>query len=139
VRAVLDPNILIAALLSPRGAPAQIVARWLAGEFELVLSETLLAELERALAYPKLQARVTASEAGEFVSLLRSGGILARDPPTPGHHSVDPGDDYVLALAEHERALLVSGDQHLLALADRLPIHSARAFLDALEVGSTAP
>jgi predicted nucleic acid-binding protein len=43
VRAVLDPNILIAALLSPAGAPAQLVGRWLGGAFELVVSETLLA------------------------------------------------------------------------------------------------
>jgi putative PIN family toxin of toxin-antitoxin system len=135
VRAVLDPNILIAALLSPSGAPAQIVARWLAGEFELVVSETLLGELERALAYRKLRTRVTAREAAEFVSLLRNGAILAPDPPTPAHHSADPGDDYLLALAENERAVLVSGDQHLLALADTLPVQTARAFLDALESG----
>jgi len=50
VRAVLDPNVLVSALLSRSGAPAQIVARWLRGEFELVLSELLLAELGRALA-----------------------------------------------------------------------------------------
>ena len=55
MRAVLDPNILIAALLSRSGAPAQIVWRWLAGEFELVVSETLLAELERALGLPEAQ------------------------------------------------------------------------------------
>lgn len=139
MRAVLDPNILIAALLSPSGTPAQIFARWLAGEFELVVSETLLAELERALAYPKLRTRVTASEAVEFTSLLRDGAILAPDPPTPAHHSADPGDDYLLALAENERALLVSGDQHLLALADTLPIQTARAFLEALEAGPATP
>jgi hypothetical protein len=39
VRAVLDPNVLIAALLSPTGAPAQLVGRWLGGEFELVVSD----------------------------------------------------------------------------------------------------
>jgi putative PIN family toxin of toxin-antitoxin system len=135
VRAVLDPNILIAALLSPSGAPAQIVARWLAGEFELVVSEPLLSELERALAYPKLRAHVTADESAEFASLLRHSAILAPNPPTSGHHSADPGDDYLLALAENERAVLVSGDQHLLALADTLPIFTARAFLDALAAG----
>lgn len=38
----------------------------------------------------------------------------------------------MLALAEAERAVLVSGDQHLLALADAFPIRTARAFLDEL-------
>jgi predicted nucleic acid-binding protein len=109
-----------------------MVARWLAGEFELVVSQRLLSELERAVGYPKLRARVTASEAAELDSLLRVGAILAPDPPSGAHHSVDPGDDYLLALAEHERAVLVSGDQHLLVLADRLPVQSARPFLDML-------
>jgi uncharacterized protein len=139
VRAVLDPNILIAALLSPSGAPAEIVARWLAGEFELVVSEALLAELDRALAYPKLRTRVAAGEAAEFVSLLRDGAIVSPDASNAEHHSADPGDDYLLALAESQRALLVSGDQHLLTLADQLPIQTARAFLNALEAGTATP
>jgi putative PIN family toxin of toxin-antitoxin system len=139
VRAVLDPNILIAALLSPSGAPAQILARWLAGEFELVASKALLAELERALTYPKLRARIRAEESAEFVSLLRDGAILSPDPPTAAHHSTDPDDAYLLALAESQRAVLVSGDQHLLALADQLPIQTARAFLDALEAATATP
>jgi len=139
VRVVLDPNILIAALLSPSGAPAQLVARWLAGDFELVVSEALLAELERALAYPKLRTRIAASEAADYVALLRDSPILAADPPAAAHHSTDAGDDYLLALAESERAILVSGDQHLLALADDLPIQTARAFLDGLEAGPARP
>jgi predicted nucleic acid-binding protein len=57
VRAVLDPNIAIAALLSQQGAPAQIVSRWHDGEFELVVSEQLLAELERASTSSTCEAR----------------------------------------------------------------------------------
>jgi hypothetical protein len=131
VRAVLDANILIAALLSRGGAPAQIMNRWLGGAFELVASEALLSELKRALAYPKLRRRITERDAAEFVSLLRLAAVIAPDH-AGSHHSDDPGDDYLLALAENEHAVLVSGDQHLLRLADTLPIKTARAFLDAL-------
>jgi uncharacterized protein len=132
VRAVLDPNILIAALLSPSGSPAQIISRWLGGEFELVVSEALLSEVGRALAYPKLRRRIPADDAAEFVSLLRVATILAPDPEAGTHRSADPGDDYLLVLAENERAVLVSGDQHLLELAGDLPIQTARTFLDRL-------
>jgi uncharacterized protein len=132
VRAVLDPNILIAALLSPSGAPARIIRRWLGGDFELIVSEALLGELERALAYPKLRRRIPADDAAEFVSLLRVAAILAPDPAAGARGSGDPGDDYLLALAEKERAVLVSGDQHLLELGDQLPIEAARTFLDRL-------
>jgi len=132
VRAVLDPNILIAALLSRSGAPAQIISRWLGGAFELVVSEQLLDELERALAYPKLRRRIPTEDAAEFVSLLRLAAIVAPDPEAGSHRSSDPGDDYLLALAENEHAILVSGDHHLLKLADNLPIQTARSFLDRL-------
>ena len=132
MRAVLDPNVLVAALLSRSGAPAQIVSRWFAGELELVVSEALIAELERALAYPKVRKRIAEDEAGAFASLLRQAEPPAADPEAPARRSADPGDDYLLALAEQERAILVSGDQHLLALAGELPILTPRAFLDAL-------
>jgi uncharacterized protein len=132
VRAVLDPNILIAALLSPGGAPAELVSRWLAGEFELVVSETLLAELERAFGYPKLSKRVSAEDAALFITVLRQTSHIAIDPSQPPRRSPDPGDDYLPALAEQERAVLVSGDRHLLDLADKFPILTARAFLERL-------
>ena len=135
MRAVLDPNILIAALLSRSGAPAQIISRWLGGAFELVVSEQLLDELERALAYPKLRRRIPTEDAAEFVSLLRLAAIVAPDPEAGSHRSGDPGDDYLLALAARERTPLVSGDAHVLALSDRLPIWSPRAFLQQLERG----
>ncbi|MEZ5098670.1 MAG: putative toxin-antitoxin system toxin component, PIN family [Thermoleophilia bacterium] len=133
MRAVLDPNVLIAALLSRSGPPGQLLARWLAGAFELVVSELLLAELERALAYSKLRARVPPEEAAAFVSVLASAAVLVSDPAVFPLRSADPGDDYLLALAETARAVLVSGDRHLLELADDLPIRTARAFLETLE------
>lgn len=52
------------------------------------------------------------------------------DPDAPPPiRSVDPGDDYLLALATAERAMLVSGDVHLLAFAGTLPILRPAGFL----------
>ncbi len=135
MRVVVDPNVIIAALLSPGGGPAQIMRRWLTAEFELVVSEALLDELERALAYPRLRRRIAREEARELVSLLREGAVLASDPDSGRYRSADPGDDYLLALAERERAVLVSGDRHLLDLAGELPIESPRTFLGRLGEG----
>ena len=130
-RAVLDPNVLISALLSPSGSPAALVARWLAGEFELVVSEPLLAELRRALAYPKLRSRITEEEATAFVDLLGRTATRWEDPARSARRSRDPGDDYLLALAEASAAILVTGDQDLFALADA-PVLSPAAFLESL-------
>lgn len=132
MRAVLDPNVLVSALLSRAGAPARIVARWLEGDFELVVSELLLAELERALSYPKLRRRISPDEVSAVVSLLRGRALVGTDPETAPRRSADSLDDYLIALAEAERAVLVSGDRDLLELADRFPIQSPATFLASL-------
>ena len=62
----LDANILIAAVLSRSGPPAQIVARWPAGEFELVVSESLLDEVER----------------GHSFEVTRKGKVIGRIEPS---------------------------------------------------------
>ena len=132
MRAVLDANILVSALIAPAGAPAEIVSRWRAGAFELVVSAQLLDEFAQTLGYPKLRKRVPAGDAATFVELLRSVAIVGQDAAEPARLSPDPGDDYLLALAAAERALLVSGDRHLLSLADRFPIHTVAEFLGML-------
>jgi putative PIN family toxin of toxin-antitoxin system len=132
VRAVFDPNVLVSALVSREGAPAQLVARWIDGDFELIVSEAVLAELERALGYPKLRARVDDARARRLMRLLRSSATFADDVPDPAPRSEDPGDDYLFALAERERAVIVSGDRHVLSLAARFPVRSPRDFLDSL-------
>ncbi len=90
----------------------------------------LLKELERALAYPKLAERIKAEEATALIDWLRREAIRVEDPAEPASsQSEDPGDDYLLALAETERAALVSGDRHLLALASELPVLTPRELL----------
>jgi putative PIN family toxin of toxin-antitoxin system len=133
VRAVLDANVLISAILSPRGAPAKLLIVWQAGAFELVVSPLLLAETRRALAYPKLARLVAPADANAFVAWLGVAAELAEDPAGPPPvRSDDPGDDYLIALAAAERAVLVSGDTHLTSMATRIPVRTPGAFLAAL-------
>lgn len=129
-RAVLDPNVLISALLSPSGSPAKLVARWLAGEFELVVSERLLEELRRALAYPKLRTRISEEDGAAFIEMLNRTATHVTDPVAEPR-SRDPGDDHLVALAEASAAVIVTGDDDLLALTGA-PVRSPRAFLAEL-------
>lgn len=134
MRAVLDVNVLISAILSPRGSPARLLIAWQAAAYELVVSPALLAELARALAYPKLARLIPPADADAFVAWIARSAVLAADPETaPPIRSVDPNDDYLLALATAERAILVSGDGHLTVLADRLPIRTPAEFLASLD------
>jgi uncharacterized protein len=133
VRAVLDPNVVISGVLSSRGAPADVLRALAAGEFELVASQALLDELERALAYPKLRRRVSEPEAAELVRWAAGSATIVGDPDAdPPVHSRDQDDDYLIALASAHRAALVSGDKHLLALEGEIPVFSPRAFVDLL-------
>jgi putative PIN family toxin of toxin-antitoxin system len=125
--------VLVAALLSMAGAPGRLIAVWLGGAFELVVSEALLTELDRALAYPKLSKHVTREDAADFINLLRSSASMFPDTERPERVSRDPGDDYVVPLATTTASILVSGDDDLLALAPELPIHAPAAFLMRVE------
>lgn len=134
MRFVLDVNVFVSALLSRAGAPARLLERWLAGDFELIVSEQLLDELERALAYSKIRERVTADDAAQFVDLLRGLAEIAPTPSgSPPARSQDPNDDYLIALAGSERAQLVSGDAHLLALREAIPVLPPREALELLD------
>jgi putative PIN family toxin of toxin-antitoxin system len=133
VRAVLDANVVISALLSPAGAPAQILVAWQEGAFEAVVCEQLLEEIARAAAYPKLRRRIALEDVEEVIEWLRRSAIVAPDPELPPPiRSPDPGDDYLIALAAEQRAVIVSGDAHLLELGDRIPVSPAARFLEDL-------
>ena len=120
----------ISGLLAPRGAPAEVLRAWTDGVFELIVSPLLLAELERALAYPKLRKRIAAEDADRVVEWLGRSATVAEDPAGPPPlRSPDPGDDYLIALAAATRAALVTGDRHLLSLDAALPIFAPAEFL----------
>jgi putative PIN family toxin of toxin-antitoxin system len=137
VKAVLDPNVIISALLAPAGSPAKVLRAWVEGAYELVASPLLLAELERALGYPKLRKRINAAEALALIDLLRRQAELTEDPAAPPtFRSPDPGDDYLIALAESAHAVLVSGDGHLLGMGPGASVSTPGAFLALIASGT---
>jgi uncharacterized protein len=134
LRAVLDPNVIISATLSPGGSPARAFRLWLEGGYELVCSPHLLDELARALAYPKLSRFIRSDEADELTGLLGRGALMVDDPTAPPDvASPDPNDDYLIALAGKARSALVSGDRDLLGLSGKIPVYSPNQFLDLIE------
>lgn len=133
MRAVVDVNVLISGVLSAKGAPAEVLRACRDGEFELVVSEMLLCELERTLTYPKLRKRIPPEKAMAYVNWVRDHGSVAEDPAAPpALASPDPNDDYLLALAIDRRAYLVTGAQDLLVLGDDFPILTRTQFLGKL-------
>jgi uncharacterized protein len=135
-RVVLDTSVLISALISPHGVPAELVRRWLAGWFELVVSERLLEEVERAAGRPRIRERLSSHELRDFLSVLRAQALLVEDSADVNAVvAADPADDYLFALARTAEALaIVSGDRHLTELRGVTPrVLTPRALLVLLD------
>lgn len=133
MRAILDANVLISAVLSSRGSSAELLRQSRDEVFELIVSELLLAEVARGFTYPKLRERISAENGAAFIDWLRDHGTMAEDPTSPPSiGSPDPDDDYLIALAIERSAFLVSGDQHLLGLGAALPVRPPAQFLAIL-------
>ncbi len=122
LRVVLDPGVLVSALISPDGPPAQILDRWREGQFDLVVSERLLDELQDVLFRRKFRAFADEVDARAYVEALRGQAVLAADPADVPRLTRDPDDDYLVALARAaEVDVIVSGDAHLIELVDPDP------------------
>lgn len=138
VRAVLDANIVVSALLNPSGPPGTIVAALLQSRaFELVTSTAILAEVRRALDYPRVRRRLNATDE-DLDLLVASLGVIA-DVAEGGRVMrgvlEDPEDEKYLAAAVEGRAqYVVTGDAHLLVLGtfEDVRIVSARSFLGVI-------
>lgn len=126
VRAVIDTNVLVAALLW-NGPPHTLLAEARAGRLSLVSSPALLAELADVLGRPKF-ARILAAaglSVDEMLDQVRRLVDVVVPIPLPARVCRDPDDDEVLALARTARVdLIVSGDADLLVLEafDGMPI-----------------
>ena len=125
---------MISALLSRRGSPAEVVRRWLEGHYELIVSPKLLDEFARAAAYPKLRKHLTKPDADEFLDVLRGAADLRADPNSPpAVPSADPGDDYLISLAQAAQAVVVTGDRPLLDMKSVVPAYTPAELLELLD------
>lgn len=135
LRVVIDPGVLIAPLISPKGAPRALLQAWIEGAFELIVSSKLLSELERVLKREKFRSYVGLREVNQYLGLLRRFATIAPDVQFTQKFSPDPDDDYLIALAASQSAdCLISGDTHLTDLTQTpIPVFTPRAFLQELE------
>jgi putative PIN family toxin of toxin-antitoxin system len=129
-RAVLDSGVLVSACITPSGPPALLLAQAHGAGFELVLSPLLLGELETVLLRKKFRRYASVDEVRDYVAFLRRLGIVEPDPDQRAPLSCpDPKDEYLLALAYSQKAVLVSGDSHLLEIVSGAPICAPSDFL----------
>src|SRR5215472_3235922 len=140
MRVVLDTNILVSALIAPAGNPAAIYNAWEQGKFTLLTCAEHLEELRATLLKPKVANLIKPYKAGRLVNQIKKLAEDIAELPRV-KRSPDPGDNFLLALAESGNAdYLVTGDKSgLLSLARHKStrIVTPRAF--ALLVAADTP
>ena len=118
VRAVVDTNVLLSALLW-RDTPHSLIEQVRAGTLTLISSPSLLSELVEVMNRPKFQPLLVRSDTDpeRVRSELRRLADIIDPPPLPAAVSRDLSDDAVLALAVASQAdLIITGDADLLEL-----------------------
>jgi putative PIN family toxin of toxin-antitoxin system len=132
IRVVLDTNILISALLQPRGLPARVLLTALAGtKAQLCVSGDIYAEYEEVIRRPKFSR----SEAiiDQALRAIRQNGFWVK-PAQKVLACSDPDDNIFLECSQAARAhYLVTGNVN--DFPDKWAdarIVTPRQFLDAL-------
>lgn len=53
MRVVIDTNLFLSAIISPEGTPSSVITAWYDSKFKLIMSNSLLGEIEGVLAREK--------------------------------------------------------------------------------------
>ncbi len=140
IRAVIDTNILIRALIKPQGTVGPILSRLRAGNYVLVYSEPLLNELLAKLVLPRIKGKYHLDDDAveAFLALVALRGRQV-SPTQQAHICRDPEDDTVIdAALAGAASYVVTGDEDLLTLNEFEGVRfvGPSAFLAILSRGS---
>jgi putative PIN family toxin of toxin-antitoxin system len=119
IRAVLDANVLVSAILVPAGMPARILLAAIAGAFSCLVSDVIVGEVLTTVGRDRVRRRyrVDPSWLSEVRRFLESRPVLVPITATVRGVATHPEDDLILATAVSAQAnYLVTGDRQLLAL-----------------------
>lgn len=130
MRVIFDTNVLVSFAMARGAIMDTLYAAWLAGAFELQVSDVLLKEFSEVIERPHLRRFFVAESLGLITDLIEGGQCLVITPPYPV--APDRKDSFLLAMLSHEEAeVLVTGDKGLLSLGhfEGKPIVNPAAFV----------
>ena len=141
MRAVVDTNILVRAVIKPHGTVGPVLLRLRHGEYTLLYAQSLLEELIDVLNRPRIRDKyqLTDQDIQTVVRLILLRGEAVTPPEKEKERITacrDPKDDKFLEVAVAGNAdVIVSGDQDLLTLHPfaGIPILPPAAFLQMLD------
>ena len=137
MKAVLDTNVVISGIFFG-GVPREILDGWADGRFEICLSPSILDEYSRTC--ERLGTAHPGLDYHETLTTLIGHGTLVPDAVTLEPITADSDDDKFMECGRRSRALVVSGDQHLLDANgwQGVEVLTPRAFLTRLRDAASA-
>lgn len=137
-KAVIDTNILVSGIISPKGSPRKILELARKEIFKVVTSASINHEILEVLHrdYIYVQYGLSENIIDDIALFLYEGTLLTEDVYKFSPVKKDPSDNkFINCAVEGEADYIVSGDEHLLGLKHYkgIQIISAADFLRILE------
>lgn len=119
IRVVLDTNVFISGIIMDYGVNYEILESWENGEFEIVLPQPIIQEIQRVLYYPHIKNRrhLTEKRIELILNALRTYAVITPSQMQISVIKEDPDDNmFIIAAIEGDAEYIISGDRHLLEI-----------------------
>jgi putative PIN family toxin of toxin-antitoxin system len=130
---VIDPNVVISSLIAPAGRSANLISV-VPAAITPVISLWWLQEINDVIHRPKQRRWYSAEQGERTVQAIQYVGEMHLDVTSPFPLTQDPGDDYLIALADTAKVdMIISGDGGVLGTEyPPAPIYSPRGALQTI-------
>jgi putative PIN family toxin of toxin-antitoxin system len=117
MRVVVDTNVFVSYLLSPRGSTVWLLSLWRDGRFDIVISPALFTELVGVLQRSHISERVDVQRRFSLLRRLRQEAVWTPGVFDASGATPDPKDDMLISIAlETGAQYVVTWDAALLSL-----------------------
>jgi putative PIN family toxin of toxin-antitoxin system len=131
IRAVLDTNVIVSALLQPSGPPARVFLLVVGGPVQLCVSGNVYAKYEEVIRRPRF--RRTETVITSTLATIREKGFWVRPAETIRACSDQDDDIFLECAAAAQADYLVTGNiRHFPSSWTKTRIVTPRVFLDLL-------
>ncbi len=142
MKVVLDANIYVSSMINTQGNPHHIIQRWAQGDFDVLVSTSIINEIGRVLRYPRIAKRHQQGEKEieKFLELLSSEAIVIEPSKRLDVIQADESDNRYLECAiEGKAQYIISGDNHLLNVGEYrgIVVIPPSAFVTLLDMDNT--
>lgn len=108
MRAVIDTNILVSALLTHGGVPAQLIVAMRSQTLTPVVSESILAEYAEVLSRPKFS--FAKDRVASLLEDMKGLALFLKPQPIPLQDLPDPDDAPFIAAALTAGCVIITGN-----------------------------